>query len=81
MAAPTRPARLNRTLLALIGLTLLAAGAFGAAFGLGALRPAIVTVGHDTVRHRPAAGGKCPGNGANGVDGYQMLPGRLGLRG
>ncbi|MEU9822886.1 hypothetical protein ACIGG9_26910 [Pseudonocardia alni] len=77
MAAPTRPARLNRTLLALIGLTLLAAGAFG----LGALRPAVVTVGHDTVRHRPAAGGKCPGNGANGVDGYQMLPGRLGLRG
>lgn len=41
MAAPTRPARLNRTLLALIGLTLLIAGAFGAAFGLGALRPVL----------------------------------------
>lgn len=34
---PNRPARLNRTLLALLGLALLLAGAFGLAFGLGLL--------------------------------------------
>lgn len=35
---PNRPARLNRTLLALLGVILLLAGAFGLAFGLGLLR-------------------------------------------
>jgi hypothetical protein len=37
MAAPNRPARLNRALLALVGLVLLAAGTFGLLVGLGAL--------------------------------------------
>lgn len=38
MSTPNRPARLNRTLLAITGLVLLLAGAFGLAFGLGLLR-------------------------------------------
>ncbi|MGH3566942.1 MAG: alkaline shock response membrane anchor protein AmaP [Pseudonocardia sp.] len=38
MAATNRPAALNRTLLAVIGLILLAAGAFGLLLGLGVLR-------------------------------------------
>lgn len=38
MAGSTPPARLNRTLLFLVGAVLLAAGAFGAAFGAGQLR-------------------------------------------
>jgi hypothetical protein len=37
MAATNRPARLNRFMLALIGLLLLAAGAFGLLFGYGLL--------------------------------------------
>jgi hypothetical protein len=38
MSTPNRPARLNRTLLAITGLVLLLAGAFSLAFGLGLLR-------------------------------------------
>ncbi|GAA1829075.1 hypothetical protein GCM10009772_03580 [Pseudonocardia alni subsp. carboxydivorans] len=38
MASATPPARLNRTLLFLIGLVLLAAGVFGLLFGTGVLR-------------------------------------------
>ncbi|GAA1387922.1 hypothetical protein GCM10009613_24500 [Pseudonocardia kongjuensis] len=38
MAAANRPARLNRSLLLLIGLVLLVAGAAGLAFGTGSLR-------------------------------------------
>jgi hypothetical protein len=41
MSNPNRPARLNRTLLALTGLVLLLAGGFGLAFGLGLLRNAL----------------------------------------
>ena len=37
MSSPNRPARLNRTLLAFIGLLLLLLGAFGLVFGLGLL--------------------------------------------
>lgn len=40
-AAANRPATLNRTLLALIGLILLVAGAAGLAFGLGQLGPVL----------------------------------------
>ncbi|MEJ8279666.1 alkaline shock response membrane anchor protein AmaP [Pseudonocardia spirodelae] len=41
MASANPPARLNRTLLFLIGLVLLAAGVFGLLFGLGVLRPVL----------------------------------------
>lgn len=37
MTAPNRPARLNRSLLTITGLALLATGAFGLLFGLGRL--------------------------------------------
>ncbi|MBJ7607871.1 MAG: alkaline shock response membrane anchor protein AmaP [Candidatus Dormibacteraeota bacterium] len=37
MSTPNRPARLNRTVLALLGVILLMAGAFGLAFGLDLL--------------------------------------------
>lgn len=39
MSAPNRPARLNRALLALLGLVLVAAGGFGVALGTGLLAP------------------------------------------
>lgn len=47
MAGANRPARLNRTLLGLIGLLLLAGGVFVLAIGLGLLRPVLPALDPD----------------------------------
>lgn len=52
-AAADRPERLNRTLLALFGLGLLAAGTFGLLFGLGQLRTTAPRLDPNTPLIRP----------------------------